>query len=291
MRDIVSTIQGEQDAIIRSELPGVLIVQGGPGTGKTAVALHRAAYLLYTHRFPLERQGVLVIGPNPLFLRYIEKVLPSLGESGVTLSTISGLVHGFSVRGDDPPDVARLKGDSRMAQLVVRAVRTRQHPLRKTLDVPFGSAVLHVTPELSSEVVSAARRRPGTHNARRRFVEQFVIRRLGEAYERTMETLGAGKDAASREAADWEASGGINGAKGFTANGATNGAGHDADEIDDTDDVEDRDPAISAGGELDMADFGRRIGRVPEFNEVLDRIWPKLSAEELLHDLFAIPKK
>ena len=71
-------------------LPGVLVVQGGPGTGKTAVALHRAAYLLYTHRFPLERQGVLVIGPNPLFLRYIEHVLPSLGESGVTLSTISG---------------------------------------------------------------------------------------------------------------------------------------------------------------------------------------------------------
>ena len=96
MRDIVATIQREQDAIIRSPLPGVLVVQGGPGTGKTAVALHRAAYLLYTHRFPLERQGVLVIGPNPLFLRYIEKVLPSLGESGVTLSTISGLVHGFS---------------------------------------------------------------------------------------------------------------------------------------------------------------------------------------------------
>ncbi len=83
MRDIVATIQREQDEIIRSALPGVMVVQGGPGTGKTAVALHRAAYLLYTHRFPLERQGVLVIGPNPLFLRYIEHVLPSLGESGV----------------------------------------------------------------------------------------------------------------------------------------------------------------------------------------------------------------
>ena len=82
MGDIVATIQREQDEIIRSPLPGVLVVQGGPGTGKTAVALHRAAYLLYTHRFPLERQGVLVVGPNPLFLRYIEQVLPSLGESG-----------------------------------------------------------------------------------------------------------------------------------------------------------------------------------------------------------------
>ena len=80
-----------------------MVVQGGPGTGKTAVALHRAAYLLYTHRFPLERQGVLVIGPNPLFLRYIEHVLPSLGESGVTLSTIEGLVHGVPGQGRGRP--------------------------------------------------------------------------------------------------------------------------------------------------------------------------------------------
>jgi DNA helicase IV len=81
--DIVATIQAEQDEIIRSPQPGVLVVQGGPGTGKTVVALHRAAYLLYTHRFPLEDQGVLVIGPNRVFLRYIEQVLPSLGEAGV----------------------------------------------------------------------------------------------------------------------------------------------------------------------------------------------------------------
>src|SRR5271167_1896436 len=107
MGDIIGTIQREQDEIIRSPLPGVLVVQGGPGTGKTAVALHRAAYLLYTHRFPLERQGVLVIGPNPLFLSYIEHVLPSLGESGVTLSTISGIVHGVQPRAEDAPDVAR----------------------------------------------------------------------------------------------------------------------------------------------------------------------------------------
>jgi DNA helicase IV len=98
MTDIVSTIQREQDEIIRAPLAGVLVVQGGPGTGKTAVALHRAAYLLYTHRFPLERQGVLVVGPNPLFLRYIEQVLPSLGETGVTLSTVSGLVPEIRIR-------------------------------------------------------------------------------------------------------------------------------------------------------------------------------------------------
>jgi len=123
MTDIVSTIQAEQDEIIRSPLSGVLVVQGGPGTGKTAVALHRAAYLLYTHRFPLERQGVLVVGPNPLFLRYIEQVLPSLGETGVTLSTIAGLVPEIRIKENGPADVARLKGDVRMAKVVARAVR------------------------------------------------------------------------------------------------------------------------------------------------------------------------
>ena len=94
MRDIVATVQREQDEIIRGPLPGILVVQGGPGTGKTAVALHRAAYLLYTYRFPLEGQGVLVVGPNPTFLRYIEHVLPSLDESGVELSTVNGLFSG-----------------------------------------------------------------------------------------------------------------------------------------------------------------------------------------------------
>src|ERR1039457_2151884 len=114
MGDIIATIQGEQDQIIRTPLAGILLVQGGPGTGKTAVALHRAAYLLFTHRNTLERQGVLVVGPNPLFLNYIENVLPSLGESGVTLSTISGLVTNVQVRGRDSEPTDFLKGDPRM---------------------------------------------------------------------------------------------------------------------------------------------------------------------------------
>ena len=190
MRDIVATIQREQDEIIRSPLPGVMVVQGGPGTGKTAVALHRAAYLLYTHRFPLERQGVLVIGPNPLFLRYIEHVLPSLGESGVTLSTIEGLVHGVQVRAEDGSGVARLKGEARMANLVVRAVRSRQRPLRRDAEVPFGATVLRLTAEASAGIVSATRRRPGSHNARRRFLEQLVVRRLADEYLRTLSIHG-----------------------------------------------------------------------------------------------------
>ena len=132
MGDIIGTIQREQDEIIRSPLAGVLVVQGGPGTGKTAVALHRAAYLLYTHRFPLERQGVLVVGPNPLFLRYIEQVLPSLGETGVSLSTVAGLVPEVRVRGVDGPAAAKLKGDARMVRVLARAVRTRQRPCGAT---------------------------------------------------------------------------------------------------------------------------------------------------------------
>src|SRR6476619_5664779 len=101
MSDIVGTIQSEQDRIIRSSISGALVVQGGPGTGKTAVALHRAAYLLYTHRDQLGQRGVLIIGPNPTFLRYIGQVLPSLGENAVVLSTIGDLFPGVSARADE----------------------------------------------------------------------------------------------------------------------------------------------------------------------------------------------
>src|SRR5690606_15614087 len=144
LTDIVATIQGEQDEVIRSELPGVLVVQGGPGTGKTVVALHRAAYLLYTHRFPLEGQGVLVVGPNRLFLGYIERVLPSLGEAGVELAVLADLVEDVRVRGYDPPDTARVKGDVRMAAVLAKAVRDRERPLPRSLRVPYGVQVLEV---------------------------------------------------------------------------------------------------------------------------------------------------
>ena len=110
MSDIVETIQAEQDHIIRSGLDGVLVVQGGPGTGKTAVALHRAAFLLYTYRRQLEKRGVLVVGPNATFLRYIGQVLPSLGETSVLLSTVGDLFPGVSAAGTEPPQTAEIKG-------------------------------------------------------------------------------------------------------------------------------------------------------------------------------------
>ncbi|MER3452231.1 MAG: helicase, partial [Acidimicrobiia bacterium] len=178
MRDIVATVQREQDEVIRAPLPGVLVVQGGPGTGKTAVALHRAAYLLYTHRFPLERQGVLVVAPNRLFMKYISLVLPSLGESGVELATVAGLVAavvpGVAPTLDEPPAVARLKGDARMAAVLARAVRDRERPLRSTVEVGFGPYVLRITPAVSAEIVRIARRRGGQHNPRRALVERLL---------------------------------------------------------------------------------------------------------------------
>ncbi|MET1004863.1 MAG: AAA family ATPase [Propionibacteriaceae bacterium] len=123
MSEIVATIQSEQDAIIRSGLAGALVVQGGPGTGKTVVALHRAAYLLYTHREQLSRRGVLVVGPNPTFLRYIEQVLPSLGETEVVLSTIGQLLPGVVGTAAESVTASRVKGGLAMVEVIARAAR------------------------------------------------------------------------------------------------------------------------------------------------------------------------
>ncbi|WP_406200938.1 MULTISPECIES: HelD family protein [unclassified Streptomyces] len=122
MRDIVATIQPEQDEIVRSGLGGTVCVQGGPGTGKTAVGLHRVAYLLYAHRERLARTGTLVIGPNRSFLHYIEQVLPALGELSVRQATVDDLVAHVEVRGTDDAAAAVIKGDARMAEVLRRAV-------------------------------------------------------------------------------------------------------------------------------------------------------------------------
>ncbi|MFD3379970.1 MULTISPECIES: HelD family protein [unclassified Streptomyces] len=124
MRDIVATIQPEQDEIVRSGLGGTVCVQGGPGTGKTAVGLHRVAYLLYAHRDRLARTGTLVIGPNASFLHYIEQVLPALGELAVRQATVDDLVAHVEVRGRDEAAAAVVKGDARMAEVLRRAVRS-----------------------------------------------------------------------------------------------------------------------------------------------------------------------
>ncbi len=179
--DIVGTIQGEQDEIIRSSLPGILVVQGGPGTGKTVVALHRAAYLLYTHRFPLDGQGVLVLGPNRLFLGYIDQVLPSLGEAGVELAVLADLVDREIIRGEDQPAVARVKGDARMSRVIRKAVADRERRLRSDLRIGMGAQTLTLTVAASNEIVRDAHRRYRQHNAGRKYVEQQVFEALAES--------------------------------------------------------------------------------------------------------------
>ena len=176
--DIVATIQAEQDEIIRSPQAGVLVVQGGPGTGKTVVALHRAAYLLYTFRFPLEDQGVLVIGPNRLFLRYIERVLPSLGEAGVEQAVLADLVPDVRFGAVDQATAAKVKGDARMIEVIAKAVRDRQRPLKEALVVPYGLTSLRLTPAQSEQIVQAARRRFRRHNAGRKYVETELFNAL-----------------------------------------------------------------------------------------------------------------
>ena len=205
--DIVATIQGEQDEIIRAPLPGVLVVQGGPGTGKTVVALHRAAYLLYTHRFPLEGQGVLVIGPNRLFLGYIEQVLPSLGEAGVELAVLADLVPDVSIRSYDLGLTSRIKGDPRMVRFLQRAVRDRERPLRSDLVIGYGLQRLTLTRERSAQIVADARRRYRRHNPARKYVENELFAELalsgrGEiAQSEVRERLR--RDPAVREALEW----------------------------------------------------------------------------------------
>lgn len=180
--DIVATIQSEQDEIIRSPQAGVLVVQGGPGTGKTVVALHRAAYLLYTYRFPLEDQGVLVIGPNRVFLRYIERVLPSLGEAGVEQVVLTDLIPDVTFGARDSLIAARVKGDLRMSKLITKAVSDRERPLKENLQLPFRSGYVRVSAEATADIVRAARRRFRRHNAARKWVENELLHALASSW-------------------------------------------------------------------------------------------------------------
>jgi hypothetical protein len=184
MRDIVATIQAEQDRVIRADPDGVLVVQGGPGTGKTAVALHRAAYLIYSYRERLSRTGVLVVGPGRTFVRYIEQVLPSLGETGVILSTLDGLVSDVDVTGRESVEVATLKADLRMAQLIEAAIAARQRVPDEDVVVSIEDHELVLTPNDIATARSRARRSRRRHNrARYAFAKQLlrlVVGRLAE---------------------------------------------------------------------------------------------------------------
>ncbi|MFB7410533.1 MULTISPECIES: HelD family protein [unclassified Streptomyces] len=188
MRDIVATIQPEQDGIVRSDLSGTVCVQGGPGTGKTAVGLHRVAYLLYAHRERLARTGTLVIGPNRSFLHYIEQVLPALGELEVKQATVDDLVGGqVEVRGTDEAATAVVKGDARMAELLRRAVRSHAALPKEPLMVVRGSRRWRVPAYELEEIVRELMDRDIRYGAAREALPQriahAVLVRMEEAGE------------------------------------------------------------------------------------------------------------
>jgi DNA helicase IV len=270
MRDIVATIQAEQDEAIRADLPGVLIVAGGPGTGKTAVALHRAAYLLYTHRRRLAARGVLLVGPNPIFLHYIDQVLPSLGEDEVQLTTPARLKPQISVRATDDDRVAAVKGDARMARVIANALDDRERALPRDVTVTLDGHRLRLRARDSARIVERARRRRGTHNERRPYVTRTVLDHLRDQYRRSI--VRAYRRDASR----------LDPSTPPVLFGATS-----------TDDAVVDVPlaaALARGERAPQeweAEITGRIRRLPEVRAALERMWPVLSGPELVHDLFS----
>ncbi|RPK53241.1 UvrD-helicase domain-containing protein [Streptomyces sp. ADI93-02] len=188
MRDIVATIQPEQDEIVRSDLGGTVCVQGGPGTGKTAVGLHRVAYLLYAHRERLARTGTLVVGPNRSFLHYIEQVLPALGELEVQQATVEDLVAArVEVRGTDESAAAVIKGDARMAEVLRRAIRSHVTPPVEPVVVVRGSRRWRVpayeVEEMTAELLARDMRYGAAHEALPQRIAHAVLVRMEEAGE------------------------------------------------------------------------------------------------------------
>jgi len=249
MGDIVETIQAEQDRIIRAEHSGVLVVQGGPGTGKTAVALHRAAYLLYTYREQLSKRGVLVIGPNVTFLRYISHVLPALGESSVVLSTVGDLFPGVRAERGEPRAAAQLKGTARMVPLIDAAVRDRQRVPDEPVEIPFEDDVLLLDPATCEAARDRARATRRPHNHARSVFVQAVIDALAQQY-------------ADRLGADPYAEDPL---------GEDDAPGADSNLLDD---------------EI-VDDIRRELGQDEGVLAALDDLWPVLTPQWLLADLFA----
>ncbi|MGV9679906.1 RNA polymerase recycling motor ATPase HelR [Nocardia sp. NPDC003482] len=180
MRDIVATIQAEQDEIIRLEHPGVLVIEGGPGTGKTVVALHRVAYLLYTQRERMERHGVLVVGPNPAFLRHISRVLPSLGETNVVFTTTGDLVPGLRVTAEDTPEAARLKGSLRILDVLAAAIADRQRVPTEPLPIELADVTTRVDAETAEWAREEARASGLPHNEARAVFREILTYVLSE---------------------------------------------------------------------------------------------------------------
>jgi DNA helicase IV len=248
MRDIVETIQAEQDRIIRADLSGVLVVQGGPGTGKTAVALHRAAYLLYTHRRELSTRAVLVLGPNPTFLRYISHVLPSLAETGVLLWTLGDLFPGVTARGEEPESVAAIKGRATMPDVLAAAIADRQELPDEPITVYVEREPLSIDRDLVASARERARRSGKAHNEAREVFEQALVEGLVQQAAAIIGTDPFADDPLG---------------------------GGDAP----------GDPLLM--GAADLADIRNELAGDPGIRAALDQLWPPLTPQRLLRDLYA----
>ncbi|MGK8506890.1 RNA polymerase recycling motor ATPase HelR [Nocardia asiatica] len=242
MRDIVATIQAEQDEIIRLDHPGVLVIEGGPGTGKTVVALHRVAYLLYTQRERMERHGVLVVGPNPAFLDHIGRVLPSLGETNVVFMTTGDLMPGLRVTAEDTPEAARLKGSLQILDVLAAAVADRQRLPRHPLSIELTDVTVRIDAETAEWGREEARASGLPHNEARAVFSEIVTWALTE---RAIARIGRGwLSREDREA--WE--------------------------------------NLRADLRAELADDDR-------FTAALDELWPILTPETLLAQLYASPER
>ncbi|MFI6364976.1 RNA polymerase recycling motor ATPase HelR [Nocardia sp. NPDC050630] len=180
MRDIVATIQAEQDQIIRLDHPGVLVIEGGPGTGKTVVALHRVAYLLYTQRERMERHGVLVVGPNPAYLNHIGRVLPSLGETNVVFMTTGDLVPGLRVTAEDTPDAVRLKGSLKILDVLAAAIADRQRVPQHPVQIELKDVTVRIDTETAEWAREEARASGLPHNEARSVFSEIITYVLTE---------------------------------------------------------------------------------------------------------------
>ncbi|QII06118.1 AAA family ATPase [Rhodococcoides fascians A25f] len=241
MNDIVETIQSEQDAIIRSQHRSVLVVQGGPGTGKTAVALHRAAYLLYTYRQQLGKSGVLIIGPNATFLDYIGQVLPSLGETGVLLSTIGDLYPGVRAQREDSALATEIKGRLSMVDVLTRAVRDRQEVPAQPRRLKFDTYDITLDRKIVTRARGRARSSRRPHNlARPLFVSSVIDQLANQLAAKLGQNL---VDGSSLLSAD------------------------------------------------DIADMRDEMREDQDVMAAVDELWPDLSPQQVLHDLFASPEK
>jgi DNA helicase IV len=256
MSDIVETIQAEQDKIIRAPQQGVVVVQGGPGTGKTAVALHRAAYLLYTYRRQLAKRGVLIVGPNATFLRYIGQVLPALGETDVVLATPGELYPGVRAGRDEPAGVPVLKGKLAMARVIANAVKDRQQLPQQPVEIRYEREVLRIDEAMTVRARERARRSRRPHNEAR----SIFVREMINALARQV----SGRLAASIRETDAMVA-----------------------EILGEDDP----PDHNVLDEVALDDIRRELRGDPEVRAAINRLWPALTPERLLSDLFASPAR